>query len=45
MGIAAKTQLTADFLRRKLVEYENLKSEIEELRVLVAADEGQDVGA
>ena len=32
MGIAAKTQLTACFLQRKLVEYEILKAEIEALR-------------
>ena len=31
MGIAAKTTLTARFLRRKLSEYEALKSEIEQL--------------
>ena len=32
MGMAAKTALTARFLRRKLVEYEALKAEIEQLR-------------
>ena len=32
MGMAAKTTLTARFLRRKLAEYEALKAEIEELR-------------
>jgi len=32
MGIAAKTQLTTDFLKRKLIEYEALKAEIEALR-------------
>ena len=42
MGIAAKAQLTASFLKRKLVEYENLKSEIEELTELVVADNSQD---
>ena len=31
-GIAAKTQLTTRFLRRKLVEYETLKSEIDSLQ-------------
>lgn len=31
-GIAEKTMLTARFLRRKLVEYEDLKREIEMLR-------------
>jgi len=30
MGMAAKTALTARFLRRKLVEYEALKAEIEQ---------------
>ena len=32
MGMAAKTTLTARFLRRKLAEYESLKAEIEQLR-------------
>ena len=32
MGMAAKTTLTARFLRRKLAEYEALKAEIEQLR-------------
>lgn len=32
MGVFAKTQLTARFLRRKVSEYEALKTEIEELR-------------
>ena len=32
MGIAAKTRLTASFLKRKLDEYELLKREIEELQ-------------
>lgn len=32
MGVAAKTQLTANFLRRKLAEYEALKMEIEQLK-------------
>ena len=32
MGIAAKTQLTTRFLRRKLIEYETLKAEIEALQ-------------
>ena len=31
-GIAAKTQLTTRFLKRKLIEYENLKAEIEALQ-------------
>lgn len=30
-GVAAKTSLTARFLKRKLVEYEALKAEIEQL--------------
>ena len=34
-GIAAKTQLTAKFLKRKLSEYDALKAEIEELRAEV----------
>ena len=36
MGIAAKTTLTARFLRRKLTEYEKLKAEIEILKSEVA---------
>lgn len=31
-GVAAKTALTARFLKRKMTEYEALKREIEELR-------------
>ena len=31
-GMAAKTQLTTRFLRRKLIEYETLKAEIEALQ-------------
>ena len=31
-GLAAKAQLTARFLRRKLVEYEHLRAEIEVLK-------------
>ena len=42
IGITAKTQLTASFLKRKLMEYEDLKSEIEELKVMIAADKNQD---
>ena len=34
-GVAAKTRLTARFLRRKLADYETLKSEIEQLRLEV----------
>ena len=32
MGIAAKTSLTATFLKRKLEEYETLKAEIQQLK-------------
>ena len=35
MGIAAKAQLTASFLRRKMEEYEALRTEIEHLRAEV----------
>ena len=35
MGIAAKSQLTASFLKIKLKEYEKLKVEIEELKLEV----------
>ena len=37
MGIAAKSALTARFLKRKLEEYEALKVEIEELKSQVDA--------
>ena len=43
VGVVAKTQLAARFLRRKLVEYETLKAEIEELRCelgSVSSEEG-----
>ena len=36
VGLAAKTQLTARFLKRKLHEYEALKAEIEVLRAEVS---------
>ena len=39
MGVAAKTTLTARFLRRKLVEYEALKAEIERLKSEVSQSE------
>ena len=42
MGITAKTQLTANFLKTKLTEYENLKAEIEDLQAALAQREGQD---
>ena len=32
MGIAAKAQLTASFLRRKMAEYEALRAEIDQLQ-------------
>lgn len=35
-GARAKTRLTAQFLKRKLAEYEALKSEIEELQTEVS---------
>jgi len=33
-GIAEKTKLTADFLKRKMVEYKALKKEIEDIQSL-----------
>ena len=36
MGIAAKTALTATFLKRKLEEYETLKAEIQQLKIEVS---------
>ena len=35
MGIAAKAQLTASFLRRKVAEYEALRAEIDQLQAEV----------
>jgi len=35
-GVAAKAEITARFLRRKLAEYEALKSEIDSLKAEVA---------
>ena len=35
MGIAAKAQLTAGFLRRKMAEYEALRAEIDQLQAEV----------
>ena len=35
MGISAKAQLTVKFLRRKLVEYEALRTEIDQLQAEV----------
>ena len=35
VGIAAKAQLTASFLRRKLAEYEALRAEIDQLQAEV----------
>lgn len=37
-GIAAKAELTTRFLKQRMVEYEQLKREIEELKREVAAD-------
>jgi EPS-associated MarR family transcriptional regulator len=37
-GIAAKASLTASFLKRKLAEYETLKSEIAELEIELGED-------
>ena len=42
MGITAKTQLTANFLKRKLTEYDNLKAEIEDLQAALVQREDQD---
>lgn len=36
-GVAAKTQLTARFLKRKLQEYDDLKAEIETLKAEVGS--------
>ena len=37
-GIRAKAKMTADYLERKLKEYESLEKEIEELRVEVGTN-------
>ncbi len=37
-GIATKAALTGNFLKRKLAEYERLKSEIESLQVEISDD-------
>lgn len=39
-GIAAKAQLTASFLRRKIAEYETLRLEIEQLQSEMDNSEG-----
>ena len=41
-GVKAKATLTARFLKRKLVEYEALKGEIEVLRMEVSGKSGPD---
>jgi MarR family transcriptional regulator, temperature-dependent positive regulator of motility len=38
-GISEKAHLTAQFLKRKVAEYESLKYEIESLKLEVYADE------
>ena len=38
-GVAAKTQLTARFLKRKLQEYDDLKAEIETLKAEVGSQD------
>ncbi len=37
-GVAEKSKLTAEFLRRKVVEYETLQAEIETLRSELSID-------
>jgi hypothetical protein len=38
VGIAQKSKLTAEFLKRKMVEYETLREEIEALRADLSYD-------
>jgi len=38
-GISEKTTLASDFLKRKILEYKELKSEIENLRIQIAEDQ------
>lgn len=44
-GAAAKTQLTARFLKRKMAEYETLKVEIEALKAVISAEQNEEMGA
>lgn len=41
-GVAEKSKLTAEFLRRKVVEYEMLQAEIEELKSEIAVKNSSD---
>jgi len=41
-GVAEKSILTAEFLRRKVVEYETLQAEIEQLRSEIAVKNSND---
>ena len=43
-GIAEKTALTGDFLRRKMLEYQELRAEIESLTQEGAISNGFDLG-
>jgi hypothetical protein len=43
-GIAEKTALTGDFLRRKMLEYQELRAEIESLTQERAISDGFDLG-
>ena len=42
-GIAEKTALTSDFLRRKMKEYEGLKAEIESLKFEVKKTDHEEI--
>lgn len=42
-GIAAKAELTARFLKRRLVEYEQIKKEIAQLKDELAEDEPDEI--
>ena len=44
VGVAQKSKLTTEFLRRKVVEYEALQVEIEELKSELSVDLSQEEG-
>jgi len=44
VGVAQKSKLTTEFLRRKVVEYEALQVEIEKLKSELSVDQSQAEG-
>ena len=43
VGVAQKSKLTAEFMKRKVAEYEALQLEIESLRSEISIDKGLEV--